>query len=49
MLFERAHDVRDRGHLLTDRNIDAFNAATLLIDNGIDRYSGFANLAVADD
>ena len=59
LLFQRAHNLRNRGPLLTNRNIDAeqFLAIIiascrihrLLVDEGIDRNGGLACLAVAND
>ncbi len=47
--FERAHHLRDGRLLLTDRVVDADDALALLVDDRVDRHSGLAGLAVADD
>src|SRR5258707_9698294 len=49
MLLELAHHVGDRALLLSDRDVDAFNARALLIDDGVDGHRRLAGLAVADD
>src|SRR5450631_1219322 len=49
MLLQLAYHVRDRGLLLSDRHVDAFNAGGLLVDDGIDGERGLAGLAIADD
>src|SRR5690606_6570367 len=46
---ELAHDGRDRALLLTDRDIDTFDAARLLIDDRVDRERRLTGLTVADD
>src|SRR5438552_8524022 len=49
MLLERGDDLRDRGVLLPDRDVDADEVLTLLVDDRVDRDRGLAGLAVADD
>ncbi len=54
MLLERIHYRGDRRSFLADCNIDAINRlafliALALVDDSIDGYSSFADLAVADD
>ena len=49
VLFERAHDVGDGGHLLADRHVDAFDARALLIDDGVHGDGRLADLPVAND
>src|SRR5690606_37254759 len=49
VFFQLAHDVGDRALLLADRDVDAFDAGTLLVDDRVDRQRGLAGLAVADD
>ena len=49
VLFELAHDVRDRRGLLADRDVDADEVLALLVDDRVDRDGGLARLAVADD
>jgi len=49
MLFERRDDLRDRGLLLSDRDVDAGQILALLIDDRVDRDRGLAGLPVADD
>src|SRR5581483_9803191 len=49
MLLELPHDVRDGRLLLTDRDVDAFDARVLLVDDRIDRQRRLARLPVADD
>ena len=46
---ERAHDVRDRRHLLADRDIDTLDVGVLLVDHRVHRDGGFADLPVADN
>src|SRR5262249_11236734 len=46
---ERAHDLRDRRLLLTDRVVDADDTGVFLIEDRIDGNRGFAGLPVADD
>src|SRR5690606_6237813 len=49
VFFELAHDVRDRGGFLADRDVDALNARALLVDDGVDGERGLAGLAVTND
>ena len=49
VLFQLAYDVGDSGLLLADGHVDALNAAVFLVDDGVDREGGLADLAVADD
>ena len=49
VLFQLAHHVGNRALLLADGDIDAFDAAALLIDDRVDGQCGFAGLAIADD
>ena len=49
VLFQLAHHVGHRAGLLADRDVDALNAGTLLVDDGVDGQRGLAGLAVADD
>src|SRR5690606_6151601 len=49
VLLELAHDVRDRGGLLADRDVDAGEVLALLVDDRVDRDGRLAGLAVADD
>src|SRR4029079_3023198 len=44
-----AHDVGDRRLLLSDRDVDAFDATGLLVDDRVDRQRGLAGLSLADD
>ncbi len=47
--FERGHQFGDSRGLLTDPDVDALHAETLLVDDRVDRDRGLAGLAVADD
>src|SRR5262249_39755808 len=49
VLAKLVDDLRDRGGLLADGDIEAVNALALLIDDRVDRDGGLAGLAVADD
>ena len=49
MLFELAHDIRNRRLLLTDGHVNAFNARALLVDDGVNGNRGLAGLPVAND
>ena len=49
VLLERLHNACNRGSLLTDCNIDADDIGVFLVDDGVNRDSGLAGLAVADD
>ncbi len=57
ILLERADDLRDRGALLADGDVDAVELLALvvalvglaLVDEGVDRDGGLAGLAIADD
>src|ERR1700738_3362593 len=57
LLFEHLDELRDRGALLADRDIDtiqldllvAGGVERLLIEDGVERDRGLAGLAVADD
>ncbi len=49
VLLERGDDLRDRGLLLPDRDVDADEVLALLVDDRVDRDGGLAGLAVADD
>jgi hypothetical protein len=49
VLFELAHDVGDGRSLLTDSHVDTEEVLALLVDDGVDRDSGLAGLAVAND
>src|SRR5262249_38610345 len=46
---ERLYDLRDRGALLTDGDVDANHVAAFLIDDRVQNDGGLAGLAVADD
>src|SRR5581483_7709532 len=47
--FQLAHYVGDRALLLADRDVDAFDAGTALVDDRVHRQRGLAGLAIADD
>ncbi len=47
--LELAHDVGDGRGLLTDGDVDAFDAGAALVDDRIHRERSLAGLAVADD
>ena len=47
--FQRAHHVFDGRGLLTDCHIDANHVLAFLIDDGVNRHSGFPRLAVANN
>src|SRR5262249_52813219 len=49
VLFERAHDLGDRGLLLSDRVVDADDVLIVLVQDGVDGNGGLAGLTVADD
>src|SRR5690606_3748462 len=49
VLFELGHHVGDGGLLLTDGNVDAGDAAVLLVDDGVGGDGGLADLPVTDD
>ena len=49
VLLELANHAGDTGGLLTDRHVDALNATAALVDDGVNRHSRLAGLAVADD
>src|SRR5207244_2960039 len=49
VLLEGRDDLRDRGLLLPDRDVDADEVLALLVDDRVDRDGGLAGLAVADD
>ncbi len=49
VLFQLAYHVGDGRLLLTDGHVDAFDAAVTLVDDGVDRHGGLADLAVTDD
>src|SRR5690606_7806450 len=49
VFLELAHDVGDGRVLLADGDVDALNAAVLLVDDRVDGDGGLAGLAVADD
>ena len=49
MLFELAHDIRNRRLLLTDGHVNTFNARALLVDDGVDGNRGLAGLPVTND
>src|SRR4029077_10170383 len=49
VLLERRDDLRDRGLLLSDRDVDADEVLALLVDDRVDRDGGLAGLAIADD
>ncbi len=49
MLFQLANHVGDGRLLLTDGNVDATDAAVLLVDDCIDSQGGLADLTVTDD
>src|SRR5207302_3935377 len=46
---ETVHDLRDGRLLLPDGGVEAVNALTLLVDDGVEADGGLARLAVADD
>ena len=45
----RSYDLRDRGCLLADRDVDADHVAAALVDDRVDADRGLAGAAVADD
>ena len=47
--FKLAHDVGDRGGLLTDRDVHADQVLALLVDDRVDGDGGLARLTVTDD
>ena len=47
--FQLRHQSRNRALLLANRDIDAENAGRALIDNRVNRNTGFSGLAVADN
>ena len=49
VLAQRLHDLRDGRTLLTDRDVDALHALTLLVQDRVDGDGRLAGLAVADD
>lgn len=49
VLLQLAYNLSDRGALLADSDINTDNVATLLINDGVYGYRGFAGLTVADD
>ncbi|OPZ85370.1 MAG: hypothetical protein BWY76_01444 [bacterium ADurb.Bin429] len=49
ILLQRTHHLRHRGLLLPDGNIDAVDALTLLVQDGIHTDGRLAGLAIADD
>src|SRR6185503_19847677 len=49
VLLERRHELRDRGFLLPDRDVDSDEVLALLIDDRVDRDRALPRLAVADD
>ncbi len=49
VLLERLDDLRDRGVLLPDRDVDADDAVALLVDDRVERERGLPRLAVPDD
>src|SRR5690606_28225187 len=49
VFLEHAHDLRDLGLLLADRDVDALHAAVALIDDRVDTDRRLARLAVAKD
>ena len=49
MLFEFAHEDRNRGVLLADSDVDTLNAGVFLVNDGVDRDRGLAGLTVTDD
>ncbi len=49
VFFELANNVGDGRLLLTDRYVDAEDAAVLLVDDCVDGQSGFTDLTVTDD
>src|SRR5207237_7243009 len=48
-VFERPHDLRDRGLLLSDRVVNADDVVPLLVDDRVDRDGRLARLEVSDD
>ncbi len=48
-IFQCADNLGNGGTFLTDGNVDADDILTLLVDDGIQCYSGFASLAVTDN
>ncbi len=49
VLFQLANHVGDGRLLLTNGNVNAADAAVLLVDDGVDGQGGLADLTVADD
>ena len=49
VLFELAHNVCDRRHLLADGHVDAGEVLAFLVDDRVDGDRGLADLLVADD
>ena len=49
MLFELADNRRHRGGFLAHCDVNAFNTGAFLVNDGINRNSGFPNLAIANN
>ena len=49
VFLESLHNLGDSGHFLTDTNVNAIDALSFLVQDGIDSNGGFARLTVAND
>ena len=49
VLLQLTHHRSNRGSLLANGNIDTLNASALLVDDRVNRNSGFTHLPVTDD